>query len=160
MKITKEQLKQIIKEELKEGGYAGHYIRDEENQSAKYRELIAGLDMELASIRNAIEDIPKPNENDRKTLERVNSLQGFLSGLSKSRQAPDEIAFALNEDGHIDVPSARRKLKTSIEDAMEILQGLEKTQDEDELPSWWMDKITLAANYLNKARDYILIDGD
>tara|TARA_R110000824_G_scaffold179005_1_gene359012 strand:+ start:3551 stop:3811 length:261 start_codon:yes stop_codon:yes gene_type:complete len=66
----------------------------------------------------------------------------------------------LSEDGHIDVPSARRKLKTSIEDAMEILQGLEKMQDEDELPSWWMDKITLAANYLNKARDYILIDGD
>ena len=31
MKITKSQLKQIIKEELEEGGYAGHYIRDEDD---------------------------------------------------------------------------------------------------------------------------------
>ena len=28
--------------------------------------------------------------------------------------------------------------------------------DEQSLPSWWSDKITLSANYLNKARDYIL----
>ena len=28
--------------------------------------------------------------------------------------------------------------------------------DEQPLPSWWSDKITLSANYLNKARDYIL----
>ena len=28
MKITKEQLKKLIKEELKEGGLAGHYDKD------------------------------------------------------------------------------------------------------------------------------------
>ena len=62
----------------------------------------------------------------------------------------------LNEDGHSDVPSAIRKLKTSIEDANEITQKLQSMSDEESLPSWWSDKITLSANYLNKARDYIL----
>ena len=62
----------------------------------------------------------------------------------------------LNEDGHSDVPSAIRKLKTSIEDANEITQKLQSMSEEESLPSWWSDKITLSANYLNKARDYIL----
>ena len=66
----------------------------------------------------------------------------------------------LSEDGHMDVPSARRKLKTSIEDAGQILQALEQMGDEGELPSWWMDKVTLSANYLNKARDYLLVSGE
>ena len=63
----------------------------------------------------------------------------------------------ISEDGHTDVPSARRKMKTSVEDAMQILQGLEAMPDEGELPSWWMGKVTLAADYLNKARDYFLV---
>ena len=61
----------------------------------------------------------------------------------------------LKEDGHTDIPSAIRKLKTSIEDCQDILKKLESMQEEP-LPSWWTDKITLASNYLNKARDYLL----
>ena len=61
----------------------------------------------------------------------------------------------LKEDGHTDEPSAIRKLKTSIEDCQDILKKLESMQEEP-LPSWWTDKITLASNYLNKARDYLL----
>ena len=62
----------------------------------------------------------------------------------------------IEEDGHTDVPSAIRKLKTSIEDANEIINKLNSMSEEQSLPSWWTDKITLSANYLNKARDYIL----
>ena len=62
----------------------------------------------------------------------------------------------IKEDGHTDVPSAIRKLKTSIEDANEIIAKLQGISDEQPLPSWWTDKITLASNYLNKARDYLL----
>ena len=61
----------------------------------------------------------------------------------------------IKEDGPTDVPSAIRKLKTSIEDCQDILKKLESMQEEP-LPSWWTDKITLASNYLNKARDYLL----
>ena len=47
-------------------------------------------------------------------------------------------------------------IKTSIEDANEIMDKLNSMSEEETLPSWWTDKITLSANYLNKARDYIL----
>ena len=69
-----------------------------------------------------------------------------------SFKSPEQI----KEDGHTDVPSAIRKLKTSIEDANEIMDKLNSMSEEETLPSWWTDKITLSANYLNKARDYIL----
>ena len=69
-----------------------------------------------------------------------------------SFKSPEQI----KEDGHTDVPSAIRKLKTSIEDANEIMDKLNSMSEEESLPSWWTDKITLSANYLNKARDYIL----
>ena len=62
----------------------------------------------------------------------------------------------LNEDGHTDVASARRKLKLSIEDAQETLQSLEQMDSEESLPSWWMNKVTLASDYLNTSRDYLL----
>ena len=52
-----------------------------------------------------------------------------------------------------------RKLKTATEDAMQILHALEGHHDQ-ELPSWWMSKLTLAADYLNKARDYLLVPSE
>ena len=64
--------------------------------------------------------------------------------------------FKVNEDGHTDVPSAIRKLKLSIEDSQQLLQKLESMDKESSLPAWWTDKITLASNYLNKSRDYLL----
>ena len=72
------------------------------------------------------------------------------------KQIIKEELEAVMEGGHTDVPSATRKLKTSMEDAMEILRGLEGMPDA-ELPSWWMNKVTLAADYLNSARDYLLV---
>ena len=63
---------------------------------------------------------------------------------------------SINEDGHTDVPSAVRKLKTSIEDALQIIGYLKKVNDAEPLPSWWTDKVTLSSNYLNTARNYIL----
>ena len=61
----------------------------------------------------------------------------------------------MNEDGHTDVASAKRKLKTSVEDIKDIYSKLKGMSDEESLPSWWTDKITLSSNYLDKARDYI-----
>ena len=43
-------------------------------------------------------------------------VMGVLRGVLDDRK--DRRAAELNEDGHTDVPSAVRKLKTSMEDAM------------------------------------------
>ena len=63
----------------------------------------------------------------------------------------------VREDGHVDVASAIRKCKTSIEDASQLLSKLQTMDPEGGLPSWWNSKLTIAANSMNKLRDYLLI---
>ena len=88
-------------------------------------------------------------------------LQDLLKDIEQGKVYTDKDRkpFTVNEDGHTDVPSAIRKLKLSIEDSQQILQKLKSMNQEDSLPSWWTDKITLASNYLNKSRDYLLKGG-
>ena len=59
MKITKAKLKQIIKEELEEGGYAGHYIKNETDELKKQLAVLnAKADAAReAGDRQAYEDI-------------------------------------------------------------------------------------------------------
>ena len=85
-------------------------------------------------------------------------LQDLLKDIELGRVYTDRDRppFKLNEDGHTDVPSAIRKLKLSIEDSQQLIQKLSTMNRETALQSWWTDKITLASNYLNKSRDYLL----
>ena len=70
----------------------------------------------------------------------------------------EELEAALNEDGHEDVPSAIRTMKTVIEDAGQMLETLEGM--EGSLPTWWTNKMAVAGSMLNKMRDYLLFDGE
>ena len=70
----------------------------------------------------------------------------------------EELQNILDEDGHEDVPSARRAMQTIIEDAGEMLEALD--QMEGNLPTWWTNKMAVAASMLNKMRDYLLINSE
>ena len=85
---------------------------------------------------------------EKERLENAEVLGYKLTGTKDLKES-------VNEDGHTDVPSAVRKLKTSIEDALQIIGYLKKVNDAEPLPSWWTDKVTLSSNYLNTARNYI-----
>ena len=128
MKITPKELKQIIKEEL---------------EAVKEKVVKRGDKYAYVSKKG-------------KTLGTHDTKAGAEKQATAIRISRNVGESSLNEDGHTDVPSAIRKLKTSMEDAMQILKALEHMPD-TELPSWWMSKITLAADYLNKSRDYLLV---
>jgi len=63
----------------------------------------------------------------------------------------------VREDGHTDVASAIRSCKTTIEDAGQMLSKLQGMNPEGDLPSWWMRKIAVASDSMNKLRDYLLV---
>jgi hypothetical protein len=48
----------------------------------------------------------------------------------------------------------------AAEDANEIAQALEGMSGEDSLPSWWMNKVAVIRNDINKLRDYIKVPQD
>ena len=61
----------------------------------------------------------------------------------------------VQESGHTDVPS----MKTQVQIAMDALQKMNtelgKLSDEDELPTWWTNKVATAVNKLDGMADYI-----
>ena len=75
----------------------------------------------------------------------------------KYKQTFKEALKQVREDGHPDVASAVRQCKTTIEDASQMLSKLQGMNPENDLPSWWMNKIAIAANSMNKLRDYLLV---
>ena len=75
----------------------------------------------------------------------------------KYKQTFKEALRQVREDGHTDVASAVRQCKTTMEDASQMLSKLQGMNPEGDLPSWWMNKIAIAANSMNKLRDYLLI---
>jgi len=73
--------------------------------------------------------------------------------ISKMMKKANE---SVNEDGHTDVASIERKLKLIIQDSVDVIKKLRSMSNEDSLPSWWTDKITLAKDYVGKSRDFIM----
>ena len=75
----------------------------------------------------------------------------------KYKQTFKEALKQVREDGHTDVASAVRQCKTTMEDASQMLSKLQGMNPEGDLPSWWMNKIAIAADNMNKLRDYLLV---
>ena len=157
MKITKQRLEQIIQEEI---------------NSFKASRLNESIDVDvLEALEAAIEkaynqmttstDVDQvyagtgePVSKDPQDMhdKAVKFLLGFVEDVTSGERLNSP--RTVNEDGHTDVPSAARKMKLAIEDAGQILAAIEG--GEGDLPAWWMSKVTIAADYLNKARDYLL----
>ena len=158
MKITKQRLQQIIQEEI---------------NSYKSSQLNESIDMDTlenleVAIKLAYEEMTTPTDVDQVYADTgepvskdprdmhdkaVEFLKGVVEDVANGEMTSSP--RTINEDGHTDIPSAARKMKLAIEDAGQILAALEGGQGE--LPSWWMSKVTIAADYLNKARDYLLV---
>jgi hypothetical protein len=68
----------------------------------------------------------------------------------------ENVNESINEDGHTDVASSKRKVMIMVDDSNKLLNKLNGMNKEDSLPSWWSDKITLSQNYLQKATNYLL----
>ena len=94
-------------------------------------------------------------KNDYKKEDKLRQrLVGVLKDLvNKMENAQLE---NINEDGHTDVASSKRKVMLMVDDSNKLLNKLNGMNLEDSLPSWWSDKITLSQNYLEKATNYLL----
>tara|TARA_R100000234_G_scaffold91090_1_gene59250 strand:- start:1690 stop:2325 length:636 start_codon:yes stop_codon:yes gene_type:complete len=157
MKITKQRLQQIIQEEI---------------NSYKASQLNEGIDVEtMENIDSAVQaaykemmipvkqdqvyaDTDEPVSKDPKDMHEE-AVKVIMSMVSDAIEDAMKSEVELNEDGHTDIPSAVRAMKTIIEDAGQMLQALE--QMDGHLPTWWTNKMAVSASMLNKMRDYLLV---
>ena len=89
------------------------------------------------------------NKFEKERVENAEVLGYELTGIK-------DVKENINEDGHTDVASSKRKVMIMVDDSNKLLNKLNGMNKEDSLPSWWTDKITLSQNYLAKATDYII----
>jgi hypothetical protein len=156
--ITRDILKSLIKEEL---------------SKVKKPDINESIDVDVlealeAAIEKAYNQMTTPTDVDQVyagTGEPVSKdpqdmhdravkfLMGFVEDVASGERLNSP--RSINEDGHSDVPSAVRAMKTIIEDAGQMLLALEQ-MEEGSLPTWWTNKMAVSASMLNKMRDYLL----
>ena len=123
-------------------------------QNGKFRRAVSEL-MRAIDTRSYDSNDFYFLKNDYKKEDKLRErLVGVLKDLvNKMEKAQLE---NINEDGHTDVASSKRKVMLMVDDSNKLLNKLNGMNLEDSLPSWWTDKITLSQKYLAKATDYLL----
>ena len=123
-------------------------------QNGKFRRAVSEL-MRAIDTRSYDSNDFYFLKNDYKKEDKLRQrLVGVLKDLvNKMENAQLE---NINEDGHTDVASSKRKVMIMVDDSNKLLNKLNGMNKEDSLPSWWSDKITLSQNYLEKATNYLL----
>lgn len=197
MKITKDKLKQIVREELKDLAEAKISPADKKQFQSDAQEILDNFikaklvtkDTEFHVVKNSLRHVfsaiangegsanynkvkkylPKKLNNDLYDNGEKNSYDSVWFSMNDAQR---ETIFlkairakklnlsedAINEDQYGDVSFSRRKLKLASEDAECVLHCLANKAEDEELPNWWIDKVSKAADYLNVCRDYIKTD--
>ena len=112
----------------------------------KYNNSMAEI---LAEMRKVKEQETDPIAKAQDNLTKAKKIADLKKQIDTVKKAE------MKEDGHVDVASAVRHCKTIIEDCNDIMTKL-NGMGEQPLPSWLTDKITVAADDLNGARDYLM----
>ena len=75
--------------------------------------------------------------------------------LSKNESFLDNVNKMLSESGHTDVASMKNKIQIAQKALMTMQGELTKLGDEDDLPTWWTNKVATAVSRLDDMSDYI-----
>ena len=93
-------------------------------------------------------------------LARVNSFVTKSSGTwGKADSALAKVGGkseeTIREDGHTDVASAKNQVQIAMSALQKMQTELDKLGDEDELPTWWTNKVAVAVDKLDGSADYL-----
>jgi len=75
--------------------------------------------------------------------------------LSKNESLLDNVNKLLSESGHTDVASMKNKVTIALKALQKIDSELSKLGDEDDLPTWWTNKVATAVSRIDDMADYL-----
>ena len=62
----------------------------------------------------------------------------------------------LSEDGHTDVASMKGKVQVAMKALQKMQSELGKLGDEDDLPTWWTNKVATAVSRIDDMSDILI----
>ena len=99
--------------------------------------------------------------DDNELVPKISWWEDGLNEMGSVKSMKDEKheEFQLViKDGHVDVASAKRQMMKIQEDVVDMYNSLMSKNNEDDLPSWWTNKLAVSSAYLNSLRDYIVYE--
>jgi len=75
--------------------------------------------------------------------------------LDKNESLLDKVNMMLSEDGHTDVASMKNRVEIAMKALQKMQSELGKLGDEDDLPTWWTNKVSTAVSRLDDMSDYL-----
>jgi len=75
--------------------------------------------------------------------------------LDKNESLLDKVNTLLSEDGHTDVASMKGKVQVAMKALQKMQSELGKLGDEDDLPTWWTNKVSTAVSRIDDMSDYL-----
>jgi hypothetical protein len=145
-------VKQDLEKNLKRAGFR---VKKFKQSKPGYNEVWSGAFYTNKAILPMSVDKYGSVFYDSTNIGKLNRGKKVIDYL-KSIKSSNKWIESVNEDGHTDVASAKRKAMLMVEYSNKLLNKLNGMNKEDSLPSWLSDKITLASDYLHKATHYLL----
>ncbi len=78
-----------------------------------------------------------------------------IIGKSKTKKVIESKEENIQESGHTDVASMKTQVQIATDALQKMNTELGKLGDEDDLPTWWTNKVATAVNKLDGMADYI-----
>ena len=120
-------------------------IKGIRNLSRKDADMIASIDPFI--LGKVIEALAPMYENVNEALE-----DGAGENSAAVQYAKDTPGQDVKEDGHVDSANVKNQLTSLKRNAEQLLA---QVKPESEYPSWWVNKLVKAADYLDSATDFL-----
>jgi len=122
----------------------------------KYKQMYGEVLDKDADIGDYVKDFKKSDAPQFKgKSDKKKHKMAVAAYLSRNEALLDRVDQKLTENGHTDVASMKNKVAIAYK-ALEKMQGeLGKLGDEDELPTWWTNKVATAVSRIDDMADYL-----
>jgi hypothetical protein len=122
----------------------------------KFKQMFGEVLPDNADQGDYIDDFAKSDAPQFKGKSKEKRKEMAIAAyLSKNESTLDEVLETLNESGHTDVASMKNKVQIAMS-ALQKMEGeLSKLGDEDDLPTWWTNKVATAVSRLDDMSDYL-----
>jgi hypothetical protein len=125
----------------------------------KFKQMFGEVLPDNADQGDYIDDFEKSDapqfKGKSKEKRKDMAIAAYLSKNESLLDNVNKMLSMINESGHTDVASMKNKVQVAMS-ALQKMQGeLGKLGDEDDLPTWWTNKVATAVSRLDDMSDYL-----
>ena len=122
----------------------------------KYKRMYGEVLDKDADIGDYVKDFKKSDAPQFKgKSDKKKHKMAVAAYLSRNEALLDRVDEILTENGHTDVASMKTKVAIAYKALEKMQSELSKLGDEDDLPTWWTNKVATAVSRIDDMSDYL-----